>query len=211
MPPDLFLTNPVNRIHQSPTVWTIGCSVAHGIGLDQPELQSFGKLVADNFNMPYQPITRPGTSAHWSLTHLMHAELAPDDLVIWSVTYPERFRWAKDYTQIEERGVNWSWPAAVNWFQDPQIYFYHLDIINTGVRYLTAIGCKFVFTTFIEPSPYKLLLEENLKNYKQWCPIGSWNDYDQGNDCQHPGPIGHQEFAKSICDHVQLLEYDKSI
>jgi hypothetical protein len=210
MSAELFLTHNVDRQYNTPTVWVFGCSVAHGIGLDNPQTQVFGQLVADSLGMNYQAVTRPGSSAHWSLTHLLHANINPDDLIVWSVTYPERFRWAKSYDQIDDHGVNRALmikPEHLRWFTDSQLYFLHQDIINTGVRYLTATQSRFVFTTFIEASPYKDLIEKNLTNYKQWCQIGGWNDYDFGNDQRHPGPIGHQEFAKSIINHTKLLGY----
>lgn len=205
---ELFLTKPVKRLHREPTVWVFGCSVAHGIGLTDMENQSFGKLVADQLHMPWQRMTEPGSSAHWALTHILHSEIQPSDIVVWAVTYPERYRWAINFDRVECRGLGrGSHPPALNWFRDPQIYFQHQDIINTGVRYLRAINSKFVFTTFINPSPYKDLIENNLRHYPEWCDVGPCDQSDKGTDNLHPGPIGHQELAKHIHDHVHLLKY----
>jgi len=190
-------------------LWTFGCSHTLGAGLANPEIEVYGKLLADRLGMRWQNIAQGGSSTKWSLAHLLQAKIESNDIVVWATTSAERVRIAtnvvRDYLLVD------TGRAAVEYYTDNQIVFEHLDCVNTGVKYLRAAKTKFVLLDLLKHSPYFDQLELEFSNHIEWCPTPDWYNYDIGNDGVHIGPIGQQKLAERIYNHIQLLEYDKSI
>lgn len=205
-----FLTVPVTRDYTEPTMWTFGCSHTKGVGLDFPEQQVYGKLLADKLGMKWQNIARDGSSTRWSLAHLLNADIQTNDVVIWATTSIERIRIASDSINelLLSSGGN---KAAVMYYNDKQLVFDHLDYINTGVRYLQRSGINFILLSLLSNNACRTQIELHCSHYKEWCPVENWTQHDKGNDNLHIGPIGHITLAERIYNHVQLLEYDKFI
>jgi hypothetical protein len=206
---NLFLTVPVARNYNNPTLWTFGCSHTEGTGLYCPEKEVYGKLLADKLGMPWQNVAKCSTSTRWSLAHLLQAELKPNDIVIWGTTGPERLRVAEN--SIKDKLLKDASRSAVEYYTDEQIVFEHLDFVNSGVKYLQATNIKFILLGLFGPAPYFQKLELEFSGHKEWCPALDWMEHDRGNDGIHMGPIGHTKLANRIYNHIQLLEYDKSI
>ena len=206
---ELFLTVPVSRKYDKPTVWTIGCSHTKGIGLYHPNTEVYGKLLSDRLGMKWQNIAKSGTSTKWSLSHLMQAEIRSTDIVVWATTSAERIRVATKI--VKDVLLAQANKEAVQYYTDEQILFEHLDYVNLGIKYLRDTNKKFVVVGLLSPSCYFNQIELNFSNYKEWCPTLDWNTHDFGHDNLHMGPIGHRKLAERIYNHIQLLEYDKSI
>lgn len=204
---NLYLTKPVERAHAEPQVWSFGCSTTAGVGLDNPESECYGRLVADRLSMPWQNVAQRGSSVRWALTHLMQADIRPGDLVIWGTTTAERIRRARSYDEIENTQLVHCEKLEVQYHNDYQVYFDHIDYINTGIRYLRSRQIQFVFIGLIFPTPYWRRMELDFSSHPEWCPVLDWHDIDRGNDNKHIGPLGHKNLARRIYDHVQLLGY----
>ena len=209
IPTELFLTVPVSRKYDEPTVWTFGCSHTEGIGLHHPETEVYGKLLADRIGMKWQNIAKSGTSTRWSLSHLMQAKIQSTDIVIWATTSAERVRIAKD--TVEDILLAQADKITVQYYTDEQIFFEHVDCINLGIKYLRDTNKKFVVIGLLSSSCYFNQIELSFSDYKEWCPTLDWHTHDVGHDNLHMGPIGHRKLAERLYNHIQLLEYDKSI
>jgi hypothetical protein len=205
---DLYLTKPVARINDESQVWTFGCSTTAGVGLDDPQSQCYGRLVADRLDMPWQNVAQSGSSVRWALSHMLQADIRPDDIVVWGSTSAERIRRARGYHDIENTQLANCDRLEVTYNDDYQIYFDHMDYINMGIRYLRSRGIKFVFIGLIvRKAPYWELLELEFSGHLEWCPLLDWHSIDIGNDNEHIGPLGHKNLANRIYDHIKLLGY----
>jgi hypothetical protein len=78
------------RKTKSPQIWIVGCSIAHGIGLDSRE-QRYGQIVSDCFKMPVSFLTQGGTSIEWSSDQILRSDISSGDIVIWGITGVNRF------------------------------------------------------------------------------------------------------------------------
>ena len=91
----LLLLDPVDdRKTNDPQLWIAGCSISHGMGVDNNT--RYGTLVAKELNMPVSFLTCPGSSIIWQAGQLMLADLKPGDTVVWALTMPNRFPYYHD-------------------------------------------------------------------------------------------------------------------
>jgi hypothetical protein len=192
------------RQYSEPTLWTFGCSHTAGIGLDNPAVECYGHLLAEQLNMPWQNVSKPGSSTMWSLTHLLNADIRPDDVVVWATTSPDRDRVAQDNKVIELRMQNMS-RDMMGYLTDEQIAFRHVFNVNCGVQYLRALETNFIFFSLLPESNYNHYFETQFSLYKEWCPTIDWF-LDIGNDQAHSGPKTHQHLANLAHSHLKLLK-----
>jgi|694.fasta_scaffold51989_5 hypothetical protein len=193
---------------QSPgaTVWAFGCSHTLGVGLHQPEHQRFATLVAQQLNLDVAVIAESGTSTRWSLNHILQTKFAPNDIVIWATTSAERLRRSNQYETVDHMLCE-SDAAALDYYNDHQLLYEHLEFIHIGTTYLKQSNTKFVLLTLLGNTPLLDSIELECSGYQEWCPTPDWRQFDRGTDGEHIGPIGHQQLAQRIVDHVKLLDY----
>ena len=202
-----YLSRTVTRTTDDPMIWTFGCSTTLGTGLHNPEQQVYGSLLSQRLNRAWCNVAQNGASTKWSLAHIMAANIQPQDLVIWASTSAERCRRAVNFDVTEEMLLSNADRSAVEYYNDYQIYWDHLDTIVTGVSYLRALKSQFVFINLLHLSPYIQLLEKQFSRCREWCPVHDWNRYDRGKDGIHIGPNGHINLANRIENHIKLLNY----
>lgn len=201
----------VERKYSEPILWTFGCSHTAGVGLDNPQDQCYGKLLADRLGMHWQNIAKPGSSAMWSLTHLLHADIQSQDMVVWAVTSPDRDRLMSNNQIVEFRTQNMS-QDMMGYYTDEQVAFRHIFNVNCGVKYLRAKAIRSMMFSLLPDINYNshqvfnYQLELNFSTYPEWCPTVDWH-IDKGNDGAHPGPKTHQYLANLAYDHFKLLKY----
>jgi hypothetical protein len=89
VPPSDFLNQPDFRKSPAPQIWSVGCSITHGIGVHPS--QRYGQLISDRLNMPVSMLTCPGSSISWAADQILRADIRTDDIVIWGITSCSRF------------------------------------------------------------------------------------------------------------------------
>lgn len=184
-----------------PMLWVFGCSHSHGVGLLPHELP-YGKLLSQNLNLPLKLITKPGSSLHWSHRHLINACIQSQDTVIWQLTTPGRVSQFNGLNVQEIVLSNSKNRKLIDCMSDNQLYFNHLSLLNTGVRFLRLIGCKFAITAICDfGRMYDLVLE--YAKYPEYC-YSYGMQIDQGTDGMHAGPLSHKAIAQRLLNHLQL-------
>ena len=204
---DCRLTKSVSRTSTDPMIWTFGCSTTAGAGLSDPQHESYGALLSQRLNRSWCNVAQNGTSTKWSLLHIMAAEIAPQDIVVWGTTSAERYQHAVDYNTTKETLLADADRNVVDFYTDPQIYWSHLDTVNMGIKYLRALKSQFIFVNLLHISPYSQLLEREFSRHREWCYVHDWNRHDRGLDKIHIGPKGHINLANRIETHIKLLNY----
>ena len=186
-----------------PTLWIFGCSHSFGIGLKKDE-KNYGTLLSEKLNMPLKLVARPGTSTHFSLRHLVNANLNENDIVVWQITTAERFSY-KEQNIVSERFLSLRPKQKfIDFFTDEQLYFQQLSFLNIGINYLRATKVKFVITSIISKHlPADDLLNEYTK-YPEYCHTPNY-EVDKGTDNLHSGPLSHQNLSNSLHNHIQYI------
>lgn len=190
-----------DRLDQ-PTLWIFGCSHSYGVGLktDQP---TYGQLLAQQLNMPLKLVARPGSSLHWSYRHLLNSPINQHDIVIWQLTTPGRTSVFNDAT-VHEIMLNSSKDRKlIDSLTAEQLYFNQMSLLNTGVRFLKAINCKFILTSINDFGSYYDYVLEYVK-YPEYC-ANYGLQLDTGTDGIHAGPLSHQAIAQCVLNRVQYM------
>jgi hypothetical protein len=183
-----------------PVLWVFGCSHSHGEGLKVGE-KKYGEILADRLRLPLKLITKPGSSLHWSARHVINADIRPTDTVVWQLTTPARISMFNGIQTNEVMLAVTGNRSLIDVMSDDQIYFNQISLLNFVIRYLRQIGVRFILTSVLESKMnYQFLLE--YSKYPEYC-IGPETSIDYGTDGLHAGPLGHQQFAKTILDHIQ--------
>ena len=187
-----------------PTLWVFGCSHSFGMGLRKDE-KNYGTLLSEKLNMLLKLVARSGTSTHFSLRHLVNANLNEHDIVVWQLTNPGRFSYKEQNIVSEVLLTARPKPKFIEFFTDEQMHFQQLSFLNIGVNYLRARKVKFVITsndgnlaTNSDP-----LINEYIK-YPEYCYTPNY-EIDKGTDNLHSGPLSHQNISNSLYNHIQYI------
>jgi hypothetical protein len=190
-----------DRLDQ-PMLWVFGCSHSYGVGL-KPGESTYGQLLAQELNLPLKLIAKPGSSLHWSYRHLLNSPINQHDTVIWQLTTPGRvslFNGAK----VQEIVLNSSKDRKlIDSITLEQLYFNQITLLNTGIRFLQAVRCKFIVTSINEVGSLYEYVSEYCK-YPEYCN-NSGLRLDTGTDGIHAGPLSHQAIAQRVLNRVQCI------
>jgi hypothetical protein len=178
-----------------PRLWVFGCSLSAGVGVNESEVYSTKLSVATG--LPVTTVARVGSSTHWSLRQLLHADIWPTDIVIWQLTTIERFtvkqpnRWPKE-VMLKDADRE-----TILSTTDEQLWFDQLSLVNCGVQYLRAIGPEFYMISLDSSSPLLNVCLEQYTRYPEYCYVPDWQ-IDLGTDGLHPGPQSHHLLYRSL-------------
>lgn len=184
-----------------PALWVFGCSHSHGVGL-RPDEKKFGEIVASSTNLPLMLISKPGSSLSWSTRNLIAANIKPNDIVIWQLTTPHRVSQHNGTDTTEIMLAQSSNRCLVEVFNDNQVFFNHINLLNFGTRYLRSIGVKFIIVSILpklEKFFYDYLIE--YSKYPEYCYTPDCQ-LDLGSDQVHSGPLSHKALAQRLLDHI---------
>jgi hypothetical protein len=186
-----------------PVLWVFGCSHSFGVGLKDGELP-YGKLISQQLGMPLKLIAQPGSSTSWSFRHMINAKLQPNDIVIWQLTIPNRItRFEPESADgVETQLANTKDRYLLEVFNNQQIFFQHINILNVGVQYLRTKQIKFMLTSLMTLTDlfYEYLIE--YTKYPEYCYAPNFN-IDLGTDQCHVGPVSHKKLAQFLLTHLQ--------
>ena len=185
-----------------PTLWVFGCSHSFGMGLRKDE-KNYGTLLSEKLNMLLKLVARSGTSTHFSLRHLVNANLNEHDIVVWQLTNPGRFSYKEQNIVSEVLLTARPKPKFIEFFTDEQMHFQQLSFLNIGVNYLRARKVKFVITSNDGNLATNPLINEYIK-YPEYCYTPKF-EVDKGTDNLHSGPLSHQNLSNSLYNHIQYI------
>ena len=191
----------VNNRPNGPALWVFGCSHSHGVGL-RPGEKKFSEIVAESLNLPLMLISKPGSSLNWSTRNLMASDIKPNDVVIWQLTTPHRVSQYNGTNITEIVLAHSSNRYLIEVFDDNQVFFNHISLLNFGTRYLRSMGVKFIIVSLLpklEKFFYDYLIE--YSKYPEYCYTPGCQ-IDVSTDQMHPGPLSHKALAQRLLDHI---------
>jgi hypothetical protein len=215
VPPDinsmLALSN--RRHSDQPQLWNVGCSITHGVGVEDHE--RYGQLVADFLNLPVSFLSASGSSIPWAADQILRSDIRENDIVVWGLTSHSRFPYYSDNVLVH---VNASY-----YQQNPQfnsvVDLSKLDSANMQYSSVVAIAqvvnfCKKIGATLIIAG---VLVDRHFIQYAARFPnyiqlLGNTGHdestlfIDLGTDNNHPGPAAHKYYAKHIINKINTIK-----
>jgi len=196
------------RKSKSTQLWSVGCSITHGIGV-QPA-QRYGQLLANELELPVSFLTRSGSSIIWAADQILRSDIQPGDIIVWGLTSTPRLPYFNNTLRHLHARIFIEEPALVDKLS--------IDVLDhDDTLYRSVIGVKQVIN-FCEKINAKLIIASVLDNilieyikdfinlimlYNLWGrdPNRLFNDI--GNDNMHPGVNTHKFYAYEILKKIK--------
>jgi hypothetical protein len=207
-----FFDNTVNqRTTNNPVLWTAGCSVTHGIGVDRAD--RWGSILSSRLNVPEISLAQPGQSIAWCADQILRSDIRSGDIVVWGLTNIARVEYAKKWEL-------WSCPAGhYDSCLPPALQHYNLDYFTSQTKFVYAIKNILQVKNYCEKIHAQLYLAnlldttwlhvvfDSLPTYIDFCVNKTHNEsltfLDRGTDNSHPGPKQHLLYAEQILNLIK--------
>lgn len=207
--PDSDPTNSLEQYDQRKTddkqLWVVGCSFAHGFGLEF-ESQRYIHIVAKELQLEYSDLTSPGSSVDWAADQILRADIRPDDIVIWGLTGTNRVNYYvnNSYTMIIPEFLP---KNNTNFFRklitDDNRVNQTIKLIHQVINFINKIGAKLIILDHSEELSlfeHKEILNEYLWNFD--FVISPSDGIDATYD-DHPGPLTNQLWANQLINFIK--------
>jgi hypothetical protein len=167
-------------------LWVAGCSIAHGVGVDNHE--KFGALISNKLELEVSYLTKGGSSIEWATDQILRSDIRKNDIVIWGLTQEVRAPLA----------VN----GSVQWEKDPNILLNETSLYRavTGVHQVVNFCKKMSAQLMLLPIICSEQLQLQIHRLHEYHQLPYRTQFlDLGTDNIHPGPAQHQEWADIVC------------
>lgn len=193
-------------------LWISGCSISHGIGVD--DSSRYGELLASRLNLPVSFLTSPGSSIIWSANQLLRSDIQEGDIVVWGLTSSFRLPYYADNNKlIHVNGRLYQQNPILEKIVKPDVLLGKNNFYQT----LTSVHCVINFCEKIKANLIIASLMDNeivhhIKDYPNLIMLSKlWGRelkelfFDIGTDNEHPGPKTHQFYADEICKKLNFM------
>jgi len=207
------------RISDAPILWTAGCSVSAGVGINYND--RWGTLISNYLNLPEVTLANPGASILWSADQILRSDIRESDIVVWGLTNIPRVEVAK----------NWNFESiTINGYfsKDKKYQYWNIDYFDSESQVLLALRnilqvinfCQKIKATLylvniLDIAWLGVMLKEfnNFIDLTQDLPINgnTINFIDLGTDNLHPGPEQHKQYATKIYNFIKESNHGKTI
>jgi len=181
-----------HRTNQTQSIWSAGCSIAHGVGID-PDFR-YAKLVSTVTNLPLIDLSKGGSSIEHAADQILRSNIRKDEIVIWGLTEETRHVVWNSNTKKSAAGEH-----NVYTLTETRIYK-SLISVHQVVNFCSKIGAKLILLPIICSENFCLLLSE-LDEFYQLPFQTKFIDY--GSDNLHPGPMQHKMYADFCLKIIQ--------
>lgn len=183
-------------------LWISGCSISHGKGIT-PD-QRYGKLIANELDLPVSFLTKGGSSIEWAADQLLRSDIRPNDIVVWGLTSEYRAsEWNKDKVKhINTYDFDASETGSLAVVNEENRLYKALIAVNQVENFCSKIGAKLILFPLISSESLRLHLSGNQCYYENSYQI---NYIDIGSDGVHPGPEQHKVWAKRLEKIISAL------
>jgi hypothetical protein len=208
-----------SRTTDTPVLWTAGCSVTNGVGVDHD--QRWGTLLSGSLNLPEVSLSLGGSSIFWSADQLLRSDIRSGDTVVWGLTALSR-------TEVSE---DWNFsPANIDTYYKlaKEKQYWTLDYFASETEVLTAARNILQVINFCQKIQARLYLANLLdkdwigvlfKDFENFIDltmdlplVGSHIQFiDLGTDGKHPGPRQHQHYSTQLHNFIKESKHGKTI
>lgn len=187
------------RKNNSRNLWISGCSISHGIGVD--ENQRYGQLLADEINLSVNFLTMGGSSIEWASDQILRSDIQPNDIVVWGLTSEYRAtEWKDNKVQnINPYSFDTSETGSLSIVSEENRLYKALIAVNQVENFCCKIGAKLILFPLLSTETLRLHLSSNpcyIENHYQTSFV------DIGTDGIHPGPRQHQMWSDYLKPYI---------
>jgi hypothetical protein len=205
-----FLKN--TRTNNSPVLWTAGCSVTYGTGVEYSS--RWGSLLASYLNLPEVTLSQGGSSIFWAADQLLRSDIRPGDIVVWGLTNVPRISISKNwnftsvtidgyFTKVKKENQYW----LLDYFESETQVLTALREILQVVNFCQKIKIKLYLANILDIAWLSIALADfnNFIDLTQGLKINgnTINFIDLGSDNSHPGPKQHQQYAEKLYNFIK--------
>lgn len=173
-----------SRKDQSKLLWSAGCSIAHGVGVDKN--QRYAKLISDKIGRPLIDLSNGGSSIEYAADQLLRSDIRKNDIVVWGLTQETRYT-------VWDSSTNEPTPGKrdIHNLNETRIYKSVISV-HQVVNFCSKVGAKLILLPIICSENFCLLLSD-LKEFYQFPYQSKFIDF--GSDNLHPGVNQHRIWA----------------
>jgi hypothetical protein len=192
-----YLSLKSQRINEGPQLWTAGCSITAGVGVEPNE--KYSVKISQNFNKKFLDLSLPGSSLEFAADQILRSDIRSGDTVVWGLTAEYRAPYWNRTTQKIEHINHYTYDykrtnKADDITDETRLYKAAISF-NQVANFCTKINARLVAIPIICSESLQLLLHHHKCYYQ--LPYQS-KFIDIGNDNIHPGPKQHQWYADQI-------------
>jgi hypothetical protein len=208
-----------SRAVDTKQIWSVGCSVTHGIGL-KDQNQRYGQIISDVLELPVTFLSHPGSSIQWAADQILRSDIRSGDIVIWGLTNHVRFPFFTDgslhhinaaYYETHPKFNN---IVGIDRLADDNIVYSTITKILQVVNFCQKLNVNLLICGLLfDQSFFKCT--SSLSNYIQLHgrfgvdPTSCYLDF--GLDHKHPGPATHKWYADEILKEMKKLNWQTKL
>lgn len=175
-----------------PKIWSAGCSIAHGVGVQQN--QKYVSLISQAIDTPFVDLSLGGSSIEYAADQLLRSNIQSGDIVIWGLTEETRFLvWNSNLKKVSAGNHTIETLTATRVYKS-------VTSVHQVSNFCSKIGARLILFPIICSENFCLLLWD-LKDFYpfpyQTKPV------DYGDDNSHPGVEQHKIYADFCLDIIQ--------
>jgi hypothetical protein len=189
-----------------PQLWTVGCSITAGIGVDPN--QTWSHHLSSLLNIPCSTLAELGASNTWQADQILRSDIRWRDTVVWGITGLYRqwiiqngeMRHLNMHSHVEDPDLEINWPLRAL-ASDTTLYA-SIHCMKAVANFCNKVGARLVifnanfsdaYITTLRQIPYFHYYQHPIRIGKDRQIRQHW--LDLGTDDSHPGPLQHQAFA----------------
>ena len=213
------------------TLWVVGCSIAHGVGIAPS--QRWGELLSKQLNLPVKFLTAEGSSIEWAADQILQSNISANDIVCWGLTTPNRYMYYDEnghlqhiLTMYYHNHPEFQSTIDVKRLIDNNLAYKAVNYIKQVQNFLNKLSCEHSigymlpgilehkkiiidqfshsknFFTVFDPTNTESLSKTDFKDF--FSRTRPTNNYfvDVGSDGIHPGQQQHQVYAEQFLKNL---------
>ena len=196
------------RKSSGPQLWSVGCSITAGVGVDLHE--RYGQLLADTLKLPVSFLASSGSSVIWQADQILRSDIRPGDLIVWGILSLNRFPYYVNndlahvnITSYTDNRKNIQQYVDISTFDSENLMYRTITDMYKVINFCNKIGATLIVSDFGGNKFQQYFPDFQNIVHAYWTP---WNNMPdkRGNDGSHPGAIVHEFYHDAVME--KLLE-----
>lgn len=208
-----MLTLADDRKSNNCQIWIAGCSISHGFGVADHE--RYGKLIANELNLPATFLTHGGSSIRWASDQILRSDIRAGDVIFWGITSIGRLSYWDDSVENIQYATNKLnnhkfLKSMINekYLASDHMIYESLVSIHNVINFCRINNITLVLATVLPGIDCYLRGAANFVPLTKICRQKKDSMFlDIGTDGRHPGPKSHVFFKEEMLKlYYQITE-----